>query len=43
MKEVLGTCDMKRDKFYVYEGKLLKVLGVYLAEGTENTAKYLVV
>lgn len=43
MKEVLGTCDMKRDKFYVYESKLLKVLGVYLAEDTESTAKYLVV
>ncbi len=39
---MLGTCDMKRERFYLYQGKLLKLLGVYLSETASNTTKYLI-
>lgn len=30
LKEILATCDMSNDKLYVYESRLLKLLGFYL-------------
>lgn len=39
----MGTCDMKKDKFYIYQSRLLKLLGFYLNETTSNTTKYLII
>lgn len=34
---------MSKDKFYLYESRLLKLLGFYLNETTSNTTKYLTI
>ena len=34
---------MNKEKFYLYETKLLKLLGFYLNETTSHTTKYLTI